>query len=271
MKHFLVPTDFSDIANNACEFAIKLAIEFDAEVLFLHAYEVPYSGKGAGSMKNLDQIHRADAKKRLTKFEEKINVAYPALKYKTYNDASLPVDSIKAHCKEQPFDLLIMGTAGASGVVDDFVGSTTSNLIGKVQVPLLAIPKNAPVKFPKNVLIATDLKSENYVAELAPIVEVARKLESKVNFINVKNPNAESQPFDTAEIASILDSNFGSVHFIESDDIESGLTDFVEENEVDLLTVVAQNKSLWEKLWNKSMSKSLVKHLTIPVLVLPQK
>lgn len=271
MKHYLVPTDFSDIANKACEFAIKLALHFDAEVLFLHAYEVPYSGKGAGSMKNLDQIHRNDAKKRLDKFESKIKEAYPNLKYKLYNDASLPVDSIKWHCREKDFDLLIMGTAGASGVVDDFIGSTTSNIIGKVDIPILAIPKNAEVEFPKNILIATDLRSTNYIEELNPIVDIAQKLNSKVNFINVKNPNDEVKEFDTTEIASVLDSNFGSIHLVESEDIETGLTNFVEENEVDLLTVVAHNKSLWEKLWNKSMSKSLVKHSTIPVLVLPHK
>ena len=270
MKRFLAPTDFSDIAGRAMEFAIHLALKCDAEVLFLHAYEVPFSGgAGAGGMKNLDQLHREDAQKRLRKFETKLEETHPTLKYKTFNDASLPVDSIKAFCEEKDFDLVIMGTAGATGIVD-FVGSTTSNVIGKVDVPLIAIPASSKNDFPSNVLVASDFKSKNFTQELAPLLELVEYFDATIDFINVKKNASDDKHFDLDGLKAICGSRFGAVHEEQSDDVETGLTNYVENNEVDLLVVISHQKSLWEKLWNKSMSKSLVKHLTIPVMVLPE-
>jgi len=266
----LAPTDFSDIADRAIEFAINLALKCDAEILFLHAYEVPFSGgAGAGGMKNLDQLHREDAQKRLVKFEKKVVEKYPNLKFKTFNDASLPVDSIKAFCKEKDFDLVIMGTAGASGI-EDFVGSTTSNVIGKVDVPLIAIPSSSKNDFPSNVLVASDFKSENFKKEITPLVELMEYFDASVDFINVRKGTTKEIYFDLEGLKSIFGGRFGAVHKEESNDVETGLTNYVENNTVDLLVVIAHQKSLWEKLWNKSISKSLVKHLTIPVMVLPE-
>ena len=41
MKTIIIPTDFSDCANNASEYAAKLAKSIDAKVLLLHVYHVP--------------------------------------------------------------------------------------------------------------------------------------------------------------------------------------------------------------------------------------
>ena len=270
MKHFLVPTDFSNLADRAVVFATKLALKLDGEILFLHAYEVPFTGAGAGSMRNLDQLHRKDAQKKLDVFEKKMKEEYPTLKFKTYNDASLPVDSIKSFCEEKAFDLVIMGTAGSSGMVDEFLGSTTSNVIGKINAPLIAIPGTASMEFPKKFLVATDFKSKNYLQELKPIYELAKVLDATIDFVSVRDSKSANESNVEMELKNSLGSFYGNTTIIESEDVELGLTNYVEENQVDLLAVISHNKGFWEKLWHKSMSKSLVKHSSIPVVVLQE-
>ena len=41
MKKILVPTDFSEVADNAFVHALELASKVDAELLLLHTYELP--------------------------------------------------------------------------------------------------------------------------------------------------------------------------------------------------------------------------------------
>ena len=41
MKTILVPTDFSKSANNATDYAVKLAEEFNMNLLLLHIFHVP--------------------------------------------------------------------------------------------------------------------------------------------------------------------------------------------------------------------------------------
>ena len=41
MKKLLFPTDFSETANNAFVYALKMAKSIDAEVIVLHVYDLP--------------------------------------------------------------------------------------------------------------------------------------------------------------------------------------------------------------------------------------
>ena len=41
MKTILVPTDFSEEARNAAEYAVKLAKEVKAKVILFHTFQVP--------------------------------------------------------------------------------------------------------------------------------------------------------------------------------------------------------------------------------------
>ena len=41
MKKIVVPTDFSDVAQNALIYALELAKAFGAELLLVHTYELP--------------------------------------------------------------------------------------------------------------------------------------------------------------------------------------------------------------------------------------
>ena len=77
------------------------------------------------------------------------------------------------------------------------------------------------------------------------------------------------------EINSILKSEIKSTlhvfHIINNDSIENGILEYIENNNVDLLTVIPKHKNFWENLIKTSISKKLVNSSIIPLLILPEK
>ena len=49
METILIPTDFSEAANNAVKFGVELAKYFDAKLVFVNAYPIPPANYESGT------------------------------------------------------------------------------------------------------------------------------------------------------------------------------------------------------------------------------
>ena len=56
MKRILVPTDFSDTANKARDYAVQLAQILGAEIILINTYHIPYAGATSGALVNVDGL-----------------------------------------------------------------------------------------------------------------------------------------------------------------------------------------------------------------------
>ena len=60
-------------------------------------------------------------------------------------------------------------------------------------------------------------------------------------------------------------------HFIQSDDVNSGLNGFVEENNIDLLVMTHKKRGFLDNLFHKSETKMMSINTNTPLLVLQTK
>ena len=74
MKQFLIPTDFSESANNAIEFAVQSATIFPAEICILHAFEMNTNKQmdNMGVLKEFSQSLLDEAQDKLTELKKNI-------------------------------------------------------------------------------------------------------------------------------------------------------------------------------------------------------
>ena len=139
MKRILLPTDFSENAYNAISYALQLFAEDECTFYLLHTY-IPVDTTG-GMLVNtysalqLEEATRDAAGKRMKLLEEKLLKEYPNPKHSfekilTFN---LVVSEILASVKEYKIDLIIMGTQGATGAKEIFLGTHTMFTIKKVK------------------------------------------------------------------------------------------------------------------------------------------
>src|SRR5690554_3426649 len=151
MKKILVPTDFSEYALNAAKLAAAIAKKFDARIYFLHVVSMPEYETGIMPGQSRQDIAeglfilkkvKMDFNKLLeSDFLEGVNVA-TAIQYDGV------YESVVEQSKKHDIDLIVMGTHGSSGYINDFfIGSNTDKIVRLSKTPVLTTREE--VKNPK--------------------------------------------------------------------------------------------------------------------------
>jgi hypothetical protein len=84
----------------------------------------------------------------------------------------------------------------------------------------------------------------------------------------------KQRDFDTDIVfeSGLLNEMLGPVtpkyHFITSENIDKGIIDFAEKNNIELLIVLPKRHGLLEKILHKSLTKQLVLHSHVPLMAL---
>jgi nucleotide-binding universal stress UspA family protein len=274
MKKILVPTDFSETADKARDYAIQLAQLIEAEIILLNTYHIPYSGASAGTLINLDKIALEESEKAMKLQLEYVNSNYSNIKTSSLCRAGLLIDSVRRIIENNEIDLIVLGTTGASGSIETLLGSNASALVGEVSIPMITVPKDGEINFPKHIVAANDLMDSGEEKAFNVLKKLAIETYSTIDFLFVVKEedqiNNKIQRLKAANFDSNFDSKYHPFHFRENENVEEGILDYIEDKDFDLLVVVAHQRSFWEGLFHKSISKSLVKHAKLPILILQE-
>lgn len=161
MKRILVPTDFSKHAEYALRVAAQIAKKNNSEICLLHMLELPHQGNDALSTgSDIPQImfFKEMAINKLealmeSDFLEGINVSEIIQFEKAF-------DGIMEISKKNSVDLIVMGSHGASGYEEMFIGSNAEKVVRSSEVPVLVI-KNETGEFKADKLVfASDFSDE---------------------------------------------------------------------------------------------------------------
>ncbi|PHN04966.1 universal stress protein [Flavilitoribacter nigricans] len=265
MKKILVPTDFSENAYNALNFAIAFANEFGSEIFLIHTFKL-YSS--TGMFISVESYMEDDARKDLA---EMIRETKPKLKngatvkHKLYRGDAAPV--IASVADKEGFNLIIMGTQGASGLKEIFTGSTTNGVIKASRTPLLMIPEGCPYQPLKTAVFAIDQDEISGTEVVEPLLKIARIFDTRINVFHQDTGGRDSGI--KARIRQFLDPVEASYHFsLDEQHITDSIDEFVEEKQADLLCMIRRKRSFLESIFHQSVTTEEAFHSKIPLLVL---
>ncbi len=142
-KHILIPTDGSDLSEQALVRAIEFAREIGARVTGFYAqpeYSVPYYEGGmpldAMTPDSFAELTVTQAKKVLASVEEKARAAGVSCQLHTaVNDS--PHQAIIQAAEERGCDLIFMASHGRRGIAGLLMGSETHKVLTHTKVPVL--------------------------------------------------------------------------------------------------------------------------------------
>ena len=279
MKKLLVPTDFSECADKAINFAVETSKILPVQITLLHSYEINSSlyADYVGVNKEYNQTILNGAKEKLTVLKKDIEEINGGVIDIAVSSESLQ-EAIKKCAEEEKFDLIIMGTLGASGIKEKLWGSRTAATIGKSSIPVMAVPNNYVWKKPRKILFATNQFEKNpaildYIFELAGLymanIEVAvftdEDDDKAGTFLDHKQKISEYELFlkenykeDTLTSTHLYGENF-----------EETLQHFIKENNIDILVMVTYPHNFWNRIFNPSKTKRMSYHSQVPLLAIP--
>ncbi len=274
MKKILVPTDFSEVANNAFVHALELASKVDAELLLLHTYELPIVDNQFAPG-NYQTIFDSLELVKFEKFKEVVPKLHAIAEERKLGHVNFShiimvgdlVYTMKECIKKEEIDWVVMGTSGATGWKEMFLGTNTSDVIASVSVPVLCVPAKAKYVAIKNIGFTTRFREKDKEA-LAQTIEIARKTNSKVKCLYVKSDDSEVIDEKVAEWRNYFGTDLVQFFVVPDDDVSTTIVDFITNQEIDVLAMVTYKRNFFVSLFETSLSEKMSYASTIPVLVL---
>jgi nucleotide-binding universal stress UspA family protein len=139
-QHILVPTDFSPVSAAALEVAIEFALRFEAELVLIHAHEMPaYLFPDAMMpvapevLRDLERAAEADLRVEAAKVRAR------GLSVVTRTVIGPHDSEILRYAAEWPADLIVMGTHGRTGLRHALLGSVAEKVVRHSTCPVVTV------------------------------------------------------------------------------------------------------------------------------------
>jgi len=175
--------------------------------------------------------------------------------------------------EEYGADLIIMGSHGASGLKEFFIGSNTEKVVRHSNIPVMVIKHNPILVDFEHVVFACDF-SEDAVKPFINATKFFKKLGSKVHLIYVNLPNEQFR--STAEMEGKVhlffkkvngDLNYDhSVKYFSDYTIEQGVLNYANAIGADLIAVATHGRTGFSHLLEGSITEDIANHSTLPVI-----
>lgn len=271
MKTIIIPTDFSPAATNAVNYGVDMALAIDASVFLLHVYNIPIAyGDVPVALISVDEMKNA-AEDNIERLRQDLqHITSGKLQINAETRLGSVVDELEELCNEmQPF-AVVMGTSGSSAVERTLFGSNTLKAIKHLSCPVICVPVGKEYgNGIRKIGLACDFRE---VAESTPVAEIkefVKEFHAQLFVLNVDH-NDKHFEADTPEQSVLLHTALEEVHpeyhFITHKDIEEGIKEFAEQNNLDLVIAIPKKHKLLEGLFKKSSTKQLVFESHVPVM-----
>ncbi|APS38394.1 MULTISPECIES: universal stress protein [Salegentibacter] len=272
MKKILVPTDFSDTAEHALKIAAQLAKKHNSEIYLLHMLELPMQlidPVAGGNSQNLPEsiffmklAHQRFAKLMQRPFLKDIKVHETVMFHQAF-------DGIMEVSEDYDCDIIIMGSHGASGFKEMFIGSNTEKVVRSSNIPVLVI-KNEHGNFEvENFIFATDADGSNKHT-LEKAYNFAQLIEAKFHLLFINTPNNFITSTEVRERIENFVSGFNihdyKMHIYNDVSVEKGILNFAMKQKKALIGISTHGRKGLAHFFNGSISEDLVNHANMPVV-----
>lgn len=261
MNSILVATDFSPSANNAVDYAAGLAQSLGTGLLLLHVYQIPISMSDVPVLMVSAEELRNNADMGLKNIEESLNRNYPGLNVQTESRLGDIVGEINEICEGKSPFAVVVGKHGVSGVERFLFGSTALSVIRSTSVPVITVPDDTKSFRLKKIALASDGSPLGAAEE--KIREFVRKTNAELHIVHVRESGQEGPAID-----NILQDLNPVCKTLTSEDFSDAITEFLENNQIDMLLILPHKHSLMERMLFKTHTAELVKKIPYPVMTI---
>jgi len=270
LQKILVPTDFSPLAENALKIAAQLAREYESEIYLLHMLELPLS--------QIDAMSSHSDLPEAMFFMKLAHKRFEDVMEKDFLDGLTVHETVNFHetaagiletCKENDIDLVIMGSHGASGFKEVFIGSNTEKVVRTCEVPVLVVKNENSALDIKDFVYASSFTEENK-KPYKKAVQLANKMKARMHLLVINTVNnfyttSEAEEIMNGFVAASKPDNF-TMNIYNDETIEKGILNFSKLVGADLIGMSTHGRQGLAHFFNGSISEDLVNHARRPVI-----
>jgi nucleotide-binding universal stress UspA family protein len=271
MRKILVPCDFSKPSLHAFQFAMDVASRSKGAVVhLLNVIELPVIHDSLlMPVLSFEKAFMDEAKEDVLKRFDKLKVKYAENNVKVVGAVEFgsPVNIIRDFVHEKFIDLIIMGSHGASGVKELFIGTTAEKVVRTSPVPVLVI-KDQMKNTIKHIVFPNNL-DEDQVDLVMRVKALQNFFKARLHVLWINTPlNFTSDTVTRQKLtdfAEQFDLKNCTLSIFNHDDYEAGILAYAHMVRGNLIAMGTQGRTGLNHFFNGSKAEDVVNHVAVPV------
>jgi nucleotide-binding universal stress UspA family protein len=271
----LFPTDFSNAAENAFVYALKLADLLQARITVLHVYaelQVHSWVEGATNMGSInDQITLGEFEqfkneiRNLKRLAVENNLTHVEINY-SLKESDNVIQAVIDDARESNAELIVIGTRGASGLKEIFFGSVASKVMEFSTCPVVMVPDSALWKGIEKTGLALEYK-EGELELIEKALAITRRFGGHLHCLHVDTLDPVELKVKLLEYKKAFEHEADISFHVQSDlDVENGILEFMKFNQIDVVIMRMRRMNILQELFTYSISKRVAYHSDIPLI-----
>lgn len=266
MKRILVPCDFSKPAINAYRFALDIARQSKGNVHVLHVVELPVVHDPllvpvlSFEQEFFTEI-RKNAEARFNDITQKYNLDNIKVAFEVQFGSVLHM--IREYTVKEKIDLVVMGSHGASGLRELFIGSNAERMVRNSPVPVLIVKKyyKGPIK---NIVFPNTLDLDHQEDLITKVKALQAFFNARLHILWVNTPLNFTSDTRTRERLESFAKRFMfkdyTINVFNYTEEERGILEFASLIKADLIAMGTHSRTGIAHLLNGSLAEDLVNH-----------
>ena len=266
MKKILVPCDFSKPSVNAFRFALDLAIRTKGSIELLHIIELPI----LHDTTLMPVLNFEEA--LLKELEAKATTSFVKMTEK-YNTEGVKVTLtigfggvcklIEDHIHGKSIDTVVMGSHGASGLREYFIGSNAERIVRRSSVPVLIVKEYFKGGI-KNIVFPNTLDLEDQDDLLQKIKSIQNCFGAQLHVVWINTPLNFTSDVITRQRLEEFAKHFAlknyTLNIFNHPTGNDGIVEFVKITNADMIAMGTHGRRGFDHWLNGSLAEDVVNH-----------
>jgi nucleotide-binding universal stress UspA family protein len=273
IKKIIVPTDFSETSNMALSHAAFLARLINAELTLVHVqaydpfyFEIPEPLLVIQDHAKLDKF----IEDKLIELSNKIETEF-GIKPTYKSPHGHVANEVMQIAQKEKTDLIIMGTHGAKGFEELFIGSNALKVVDLAPCPVLTVQAHAAKPGFANIVLPID-RSLHSREKVGMATALAKVYGAKIHILGLLN-DTEDNEYEKLQI--VLDQVQHAVekaalgytrHTVQGTHLAAEALKYGTSVNADLIIIMTDHESALTGIFMGPLAKQIVNHSRIPVL-----
>ena len=258
MKTILVGVDFTKSSENTIDYAVALAKQSESKILMFHGLMAPVAHTTSGLVFFEGPDIIKDAEKKLKDLQTELSKNNPTITF----DYEVSYDNIREKTQKLAnkgkISIAVMGLESKSKISKFIYGTTSADVSGKIDCPVITVPEKYKHQALKKVIIAIDNKES-----------ISSGLSKRIHLF-LKNSGAEAEYVHIITEDELILGEKNKHPFpvtnVKSKDFQTGISNYAKKSNADAIMLISHNYNLFHSLFIESNSKKIILSSKIPVI-----
>jgi len=276
MKNILLPTDFSETASNALEYALNF---FKGESCIFYFLNIYTAGKyttgdlwqASGEESVYDSL-LLNKKIKLDVLIDQLEEKYQDKKYRfkgiaDYDEFTVAINQV---VESNKIHFIIMGTEGTKGLKEMVFGTHTQKVIQKVDCPILVVPKGVVFKGFKKILFTLDTEDKFNPSVIKPLISLMANHKMSLDILKMKkeDQNSDDLAKEEKKIERAFKGTNPKIHMLSEVHLVDAINSLDQLIGIDMNVISAKKEVFLDRVLFGSSVSNIINSSRIPLLVL---